>query len=200
MYVRRLRWANDILSDLEKANVDVSLLSRKVFLRECNSILLNEQDGLTYLESFFDQLFLKLGIDYRAVPTLYEHHTAFFTSSKARIDRLQREQNNYISEISAFRKVFESRSGITVSTIHGVKGGEYDVVIAYALLEDIVPNFNDSCEESAKKLLYVIASRAKKHLHLISETGRIKGGGQYRREYKPTNILNCCIFNYDNKL
>jgi len=198
MYVRRLRWANDILSDLERANIDVSHLSRKVFLRECNSILLTEQDGLAYLEAFFDQLFEKLGIDFRAVSTLAEHHDAFFTSSQARIDRLRREQGGFISEISVFRKVFESRSGITVSTIHGVKGGEYDVVIAYALLEDIVPNFNDSSEESAKKLLYVIGSRARKYLHLISETGRMSGRGIYRREYEPTNILNSCIFDYDN--
>ena len=198
MYVRRLRWANDILSDLERENIDVSHLSRKDFLRECNSILLTEQDGMTYLKVFFDQLFEKLSIDFRAVASLAEHHEAFFTSSQARIDRLQREQDCFISEISTFRKVFESRSGITVSTIHGVKGGEYDVVIAYALLEDIVPNFNDSSEESAKKLLYVIGSRARKHLYLISEVGRMRGRGRYRVEYEPTTVLNRCIFDYDN--
>ena len=133
----------------------------------------------------------------KAYPTLNEHYVSFFTSSRARIEYLQREQPDYIAEISVFRKVFEKRTGITVSTIHGVKGGEYDVVIAYALLEGMVPNFNDNSVESAKKLLYVIASRARKHLHLISEKGRMSGGGQYRREYQPTNILNSCVFVYD---
>ena len=72
------------------------------------------------------------------------------------------------------RKVFESRTGITVSTIHGVKGAEYDTVIAYALLEGMVPHFADSDGEvSANKLLYVIASRARKNLHLIAERGRM---------------------------
>jgi hypothetical protein len=42
-------------------------------------------------------------------------------------------------------------------------------VIAYALLEDMVPHFNDpNGQESAMKLLHVIGSRARKNLHLVS--------------------------------
>ncbi|MEC7291560.1 MAG: 3'-5' exonuclease, partial [Pseudomonadota bacterium] len=79
-------------------------------------------------------------------------------------------------DINTFRKVFSNRTGITVSSIHGVKGGEFDTVIAYALLEDMVPHFSDPEKESAaKKMLYVIGSRARKNLHLISERGRQKG-------------------------
>ncbi|MBL4614825.1 MAG: ATP-dependent helicase, partial [Magnetovibrio sp.] len=91
---------------------------------------------------------------------------------------------------------FENRSGITVSTIHGIKGEEYDVVIAYALLEGMVPFFGES-EQSAKKSLYVVGSRARKHLHLISERGRMYGRGHGRTEYPPTAILNQCNFNYN---
>jgi superfamily I DNA/RNA helicase len=196
MYIRRLRWASEILLALENANVNISHLSAKILLRECNSIYLNEQDGLKYLEQFFFLLFERIRIDFRIFPTLYEHHQTFFLSSRARIERLKKEQSDF-SEISAFRKVFESRSGITISTIHGVKGAEYDVVIAYALLEGMVPNFNDNSVESAKKLLYVIGSRARKHLHLISEKGRISGGGRYQQEYQPTNILKNCLFKYN---
>jgi superfamily I DNA/RNA helicase len=57
---------------------------------------------------------------------------------------------------------FKPRTGIKVSTIHGVKGGEYDTVISFGLLQDMVPNFNDPSDDSAKKLLYVIGSRAEK--------------------------------------
>jgi len=93
--------------------------------------------------------------------------------------------------------VFEVRSGVTVSTIHGVKGAEFDTVIAYALLQDYVPHFNDPAKhESANKLLYVIASRARKHLHLISERGRMKGGGW--GEYQTTAVLAACKFTYDS--
>lgn len=196
MYIRRLKWASEILLALENANVNISHLSAKTLLRECNSISLDEQDGLQYLERFFFLLFERICIDFKISPTLYEHHQTFFASSRARIERLKKEQSDF-SEIRAFRKVFESRSGITISTIHGVKGAEYDVVIAYALLEGMVPNFNDNSVESAKKLLYVIGSRARKHLHLISEKGRISGGGKYQQEYQPTNILKNCLFKYN---
>ena len=196
MYVRRLRWAGEVLAALEDADADSSSLSRKSLLRHCNSISIGEEEGLAYLEQFFDALFVNIGVDFRSIPMLIEHYDTFFESSKERIQRLQNEGTAFISEVSSFRKVFESRSGITVSTIHGIKGAEFDAVIAYALLEGMVPNFNDPDQEgSANKLLYVICSRARKNLHLIAERGRIRGGG--RGEYQPTNVLADCQFGYD---
>jgi hypothetical protein len=196
MYVRRLRWAGEILSDLDDAGVNISQLTKKSLLRYCNSTKITETDGLLYLSMFFDALFAKIGIDFTLVPFLKEHHEAFFDSSQARIDRLKKDGAQFIGDISTFRKVFENRSGITVSTIHGVKGAEYDAVIAYALLEDMVPHFNDlDAERSAMKLLYVICSRARKNLHLISERGRFNG---IRQEYQPTVKLAECHFIYNN--
>jgi DNA helicase II / ATP-dependent DNA helicase PcrA len=196
MYVRRLRWAGEVLSALDDAGASVSNLSRKAFLRECNSVAFVEADGLTYLRRFFDLLFVRIGIDYRKLPALVDHHQAFFESSQARIDRLKKEGSAFIGEIANFRRVFESRSGITVSTIHGVKGAEFDTVIAYALLEGMVPHFADPAGAvSANKLLYVIASRARKHLHLIAERGRMRGGSF--GEYKATTVLAVCGFAYD---
>ena len=117
MYIRRLRWASDILLDLDNANIDIKLITKKSLLRECNSIIIDEQDGLAYLESFFNILFENLKIDFRRVPMLIEHYNAFFNSSRSRINKLEREQSNFISDISTFRKVFKKKSGITVSTI-----------------------------------------------------------------------------------
>ena len=196
MYIRRLRWAGEIIFALNDANVDIGSLTNKSLLRECNSIDLTEQDGLTYLEQFFNELFNNINIDFRSIPSLVEHHTDFFSSSQDRIERLQEKEATFINDIASFRKVFENRSGITVSTIHGIKGEEYDVVIAYALLEGMVPFFGES-EQSAKKSLYVVGSRARKHLHLISERGRMYGRGHGRTEYPPTSILNQCDFNYN---
>ncbi len=196
MYVRRLRWAAEVLTALDDAGANVSDLSRKTLLRECNSVSLVEQDGLTYLRQFFDLLFARIGIDYCKFPALLDHHQAFFESSTARIARLTKEGAAFISDIATFRRVFETRSGITLSTIHGVKGAEFDTVIAYALLEGMVPHFADAAGDiSANKLLYVIASRAKKHLHLIAERGRMRGGG--RGEYEATRVLAVCGFTYD---
>lgn len=194
MYVRRLRWAGEVLSHLDDAGVNISNLTRKSLLRDCNSIEIAEDNGLLYLSMFFDALFAKLNIDIVLIPFLKEHHQAFFESSKARIDRLKRDGAHFVEDIGTFRKVFENCTGITVSTIHGVKGTEYDVVIAYALLEGMVPHFNDpDKQESAKKLLYVICSRARKNIHLISERERFNGIGA---EYQPTARLAECGFLY----
>lgn len=195
MYVRRLRWAGEILKDLEMAGASTSNLTRKSLLRECNTIQIDEQDGLAYLQKFFESVFTKLFIDYRLFPLLQEHYKAFFESSQARIDRLKKEGTAFIGDIEAFKKVFQSRTGITISTIHGVKGAEFDTVIAYALLEKMVPHFNDpNGQESAMKMLYVIGSRARKNLHLISERGRQQS---YGNEYMATIKLSQCKFDYN---
>lgn len=195
MYVRRLRWSKDVLEELDAAGMDVSNLSNKEFLKICNSIKVNENDGLIYLRSFFDLICENLKIQIHNFPLLEEHHTSFFASSESRIQRLIKEGNPFIGEIENFRKVFKQRDGITVSTIHGTKGEEYDTVIGFALLNDYIPHFNDSNGyENAKKLLYVLASRARKNLHLISETSR--GINYYNPDGKsPTpNLLE---YNYE---
>jgi len=195
MYVRRLRWAGEVLKDMEVAGVNIVKFNRKLLLRECNSIAINETDGLIYLKAFFESLFNRLDIDFRLFTMLREHYLAFFESSQARIDRLKREDAEFIGDIDTFRKVFQNRTGITISTIHGVKGAEYDSVIAYALLEEMVPHFNDpNGQDNAKRLLYVISSRARKNLHLISERGRYQRSGA---EYQSTLVLDECDFNYD---
>ncbi len=195
LYVRRLRWAEEVISDLSTAGADVSKFSRKQFLRACNSIKVMETDGLLYLETFFATLFEALKIDFSSFQVLQEHHNAFFDSSKSRIERLKRESEQFVGDIKSFTRVFEPRRGITLSTIHGVKGAEYDTVIAYGLLEGMVPHFADKYgEESAKKMLYVISFRAKKNLHLISEADRPRGNS---RVYEPTLTLKNYSFNYD---
>ncbi|WP_421323525.1 UvrD-helicase domain-containing protein [Aeromonas sp. 604176] len=197
MYVKRLRWAADVLYDLELSLVDVHLLTPKKLLKTINSIFIDEDDGLTYLRIFFEELFSELDIDFTLYPMLKEHHESFFNSSQNRIERLNNENGLFATDIDAFRKTFKPRTGIKVSTIHGVKGDEYDVVISFGLLQGLVPNFNDLSVESAKKLLYVVASRARKNLYLISETGRMFGYGQNRRSRQPTEILQQLNFIYD---
>lgn len=197
VYAKRLRWASDVLLDMQLALVDVQSITPKFLLRTINSISIDENNGMDYLYLFFNVLFHKLNIDFELYPMLKEHHEAFFKSSQDRIDRLRKSSDYFATDIEAFRRVFKPRTGIKVSTIHGVKGGEYDVVIAFGLLQDLVPNFNDTSEDSAKKLLYVIGSRARKNLHLISERERMTGTGQYRREYRPTDLLTNLIYQYD---
>ena len=195
LYVRRLRWSGEVLEELDNIGVDVSRITKKGLLRECNSIIVEEEDGLKYLELFFRELFNRFGIDKDSYPSLKEHYNAFFESSQKRIKRLENDGIEYAGDISIFKKVFKEKDGITISTIHGVKGAEFDTVISVGLLERIVPNFNDIDDVSiddkdrAKKLLYVIASRARKNLHLISE--------RRPKNRIVTKVLSGYRFNYD---
>ncbi|MCJ1962121.1 UvrD-helicase domain-containing protein [Novosphingobium mangrovi (ex Hu et al. 2023)] len=195
LYVRRMRWAGEVIAGLGDAGIDIPELDRKTLLRACNAITIAETDGLVFLRAFFDELCVALGIDRHACVSLQEHHDAFFGSSQKRIDRLVNEGSAAIAELAMFKKVFAGRTGITVSTIHGVKGAEYDAVIAYGLLEGMVPHFSDSDQvDAAKKLIYVVSSRARKNLHLISERGRSRG---WSGDYQPTEVLAGCAFQYD---
>lgn len=198
MYIRRLRWSSELLNDLDLAGVDISELSSKTLLRICNSIQIDETDGLTYLELFFNEVCNSLSIDKNNYPTLIEHYASFFNSSRKRIDRLVKEGNEFIGDIENFRKVFKQREGITVSTVHGVKGEEYDTMIGFAILDDYIPHFSDgNGNENSRKMLYVLASRARKNLHIISEKGRAIN--YYKPEGKtPTPSLLKYEYEYDN--
>ena len=195
LYVRRSRWAGEVIAGLDLAGVNTSAITRKSLLRASNGITSTKTDGLEYLLECFDALFAALGIDRATSPMLVEHYDAFVEGSQLRIDKLTATGGTAIAEIAMFRKVFAEKTGITVSTIHGVKGAEYEAVIAFGLLEGMVPHFKEADKIAAvNKLLYVICSRAKKNLHLISEVGRRRGQNNV---YQPTDILLACSFGYD---
>ena len=195
MLVRRMRWARNVIADLRDFGVDTSRITQRSLLRESNSLAVTESDGLAYLDRAFVALLDRLGVELRAFPSLVENREAFFASSQARLEKLQNSGAGYITDLSFFKKVFRERAGITVSTIHGAKGAEFDVVIAFGLLQGMVPHFSDSDGDvAASKLLYVLASRARKHLHLISEAGRSRGRFG---SYEPTEVLARCEFDYN---
>ncbi len=195
MYMRRTRWAEDTLSDLRSLGIDVSRLNAKSVLRALNQISIDEQDGLAFLRLYFEAAAVALGIPLMDFVQFQEHHAAFFESSGRRLDRMRNDGVAGITERSFFQRAFQNRAGITVSSIHGVKGAEYDVVIAFALLEGMLPHFNEPDKPaSARKLLYVAGSRARKHLHLFSENDRSRGRYGY---YLPTEVLLAYQYQYD---
>lgn len=195
LYIRRSRWAGEVIAALDLAGVNTAAITRKSLLRSSNAITSAETDGLKYLLECFDALFATLGLDRTSSPMLVEHYNAFVEGSQRRLDRLVADGATAIAEVAMFRKVFDEKTGITVSTIHGVKGAEFEAVIAFGLLEGMVPHFNEDDKiAAANKLLYVICSRAKKNLHLISEAARRRGQNNV---YQPTDILLACSFAYD---
>lgn len=191
MFIRRLRWSQEVLKELDLMGVCVAATTNRDLLKFCNSIKIDENDGLKYLETFFEKLSVYLSISIYDYKTLYEHHSAFFENSKKRIERLESERSPFIRNIASFRKVFKQKDGITVSTIHGVKGEEYDTMIGFALLDGYIPHFSDpNGDENADKLLYVLASRARKNLHLISEKGRAVNWYNQDGKLPTPNLIN----------
>lgn len=195
-----MRCATEVVRDLANEGINTLVLYAKRLFRESNSIRLNQPDGLLHIKEFFAKLMDRLQIDWRSHALLSEHHHAFFDNSAAKIDQLQTERAAYIGGIEFFRKVFKHRSGITVNTIHRVKGAEFDVVIAFGLPQGMIPHFSEQAEvdggiSSVKKLIYVIGSRPRKHLYLISERQRTRGGE--RGLYVPTEAFATCVFDYD---
>ncbi|MEE4679879.1 ATP-dependent helicase [Pseudomonas alliivorans] len=188
MYIRRVRWATEVLAALSDAGCECSLSSKEL-LREMNQISSDESNGMKYLEHFFSVFLEKVGIaDIASYPYLDQHHKSFFESSHKKIAKAKKDGLDLIENIDFFKRAFKPRSGITISTIHGIKGAEFENVISFSLLEGLVPHWAAKNNvDSANKLLYVICSRAKKNLFLISESKANK---------KPTNVLSAVTYPY----
>lgn len=68
--------------------------------------------------------------------------------------------------------------GVTVSTIHGAKGREWDAVFIAGLEDEITPGTRKNTNvEEERRLLYVAVTRARKVLHLSFASSRIASWG-----------------------
>jgi superfamily I DNA/RNA helicase len=197
----RMRWAKEALADLASLEGSPDLeqaLSARKFLRIVNSISSSEDEGLGYLRDVFNQLATSIGIDAVGNPALNSAYETFFAKAE---DRLASQEADLPRDIASFRRLFSHPSGVVVSTCHGVKGEEYDTVIAFGMLRGYVPHWSaiiDQPEEFGmereSKLLYVICSRAKRRLHLISESGHFTRRGN---AYETSNLLMGLRFRFD---
>ncbi|KGL37768.1 ATPase AAA [Listeriaceae bacterium FSL A5-0209] len=166
-------------------------------LKEINASkrLCQTNNGLEYFKETTVSLFCKLNITSPLYPEIFAAFESFIKETKERMER-----NKLASDIENFRKVYYSRSGITLTTAHKVKGEEYNTMIAINILDGKIPHWNeifgspDKGLGSATKLLYVICSRAKENLYLISERGYKTNKGI---EYEPTFLMKKYQFSYD---
>jgi ATP-dependent DNA helicase UvrD/PcrA len=192
MYFVRGRWAIELSDELNSVLNLKDEIKPKLLLKIINSIKSSKQNGLEYLEECFEKFLNILEIDINECPLLKQHWEYFFTSSKK---RLENPDFNYSQDIVSFKRLFNQTSGVVINTCHGIKGEEFHTVICFGLLHGYIPNWNDEDgDDASRKLLYVICSRAKKHLHLISETGRTTKGG---KAYSVTKHLNQLAYEYD---
>jgi DNA helicase II / ATP-dependent DNA helicase PcrA len=198
LYLVRLRWAREVVNEFTQ-HIGYPVLedphASRRFLRLLNSLDSAQVDGIPYLEDIFKHLLSELRIELRSHTSLEQSWDSFFEGAKMRLQR-----NNLPSSREHIYRVFNRSSGITVSTCQGIKGQEFDTVICFGLLKGYIPHWNlifgDKYNEveEAQKLLYVIASRAKRNLHLIAESGReTRRGDPYQ-----TNLqLEQLSFEYD---
>jgi superfamily I DNA/RNA helicase len=199
LYRTRLRWAGEVLRELSET-YDVSLprvvQTSRQLLRLVNSIAPRREDGLEFLDEAFTTLARVLGLNLGIHEHLAEARDLFFEKARERI-----EEDGTAADVESLKKLFKHPSGVVISTCHGVKGEEYQTVIAFGLLRGYVPNWEviingdpGIADDRASKLLYVICSRAKVSLHLIAESGRLT---RSQRPYETTPHLNALNFDYD---
>ncbi len=201
LYRTRMRWAGEVLLELVDTHcvsIPESLKTPRRLLRFINSILSEEEDGLEYLIAVFNVFLTGLDLDLNSGDALRKAYELFFEKANSRLDEIG---DNALRDIQSFQKLFRHPSGVVISTCHGVKGEEYDTVIAFGLLAGYIPNWQviiknsqSFANDQASKLLYVISSRAKRHLHLIAESGRFT---KTQNEYQTTPLLAAIDFDYD---
>ena len=190
----RQRWATELINEMKSIgiiSIEDEKTNSKYLLKSINSITSEENEGLEYLKDCFLKLFTILEIEKENNEFLILHWQTFFDGAKL---RLAKPEFNLASDIDSFKRMFKHESGVVVNTCHGIKGEEFDTVIAFGLLHGILPNKNDDSDKTANKLLYVICSRAKSELHLISELRtKNRRGDEF---YEPTNQLYDVEYDY----
>jgi superfamily I DNA/RNA helicase len=129
---------------------------------------------------------------------LSESFALFFEKAQNGFDSLETTMPKSVEE---FRSIFNQPSGVVISTCHGIKGEEFETVIAFALLKGYIPNWRviiDGTQAQANdresKLLYVVSSRAKRQLYLISESACMT---QSNRPYQTSLLLEDIENDYD---
>jgi DNA helicase-2/ATP-dependent DNA helicase PcrA len=130
----------------------------------------NTNDEIKYFGIVVESIFSACNICELSYPSIYEAYNNF-------IDKVKERSKRYLlsSELSLFFKTFKEKSGVVITSCHKIKGEEYNTVIVFGILQGKIPHweaiFSNSISDidETKKMLYVIASRAKKQLYLIAE-------------------------------
>jgi superfamily I DNA/RNA helicase len=199
----RLRWAKEALSDL-RAIAGISLPEMietpRRLLRLLNRLTSDETEGLAYLRDVFKQFLDLIKLDVETCVALKEAYNGFFGKAEK---HLTSASEALPTDVESFRRLFSHPAGVVVSTCHGVKGEEYETLIAFGLLRGFVPHWNaifggddNLATDMESKLLYVICSRAKRRLHIISESGRRT---KKKRPYETSYLLSGIDFEFDER-
>ncbi len=188
-YIKRKRYANELSEKLNNISFDEEAINSKTILSAVNSISVQfDYEIDEWIEEVIVKFCEKLRIELAKNNSFNEEMKSILNATRGRINKYKM---NY--KASDLEKFFSSSNGVKITTAHSTKGDEYEVVICTGLLEGKIPHWNDiiDCSDAhqdyvARRLLYVISSRAKKHLYLISELGHKTNRGA---PYRPTRQL-----------
>ncbi|MGC2400146.1 MAG: hypothetical protein WA510_10205, partial [Acidobacteriaceae bacterium] len=197
----RMRWAKEALADLRtiaRISLPELVATPRRLLRLLNSLSSEEREGLAYLRDVFKQFLRAIQLDVETCIALKEAYEGFFGKAEKHLANVS---DSLPTDVGSFRRLFSHPAGVVVSTCHGVKGEEYETVIAFGLLRGYVPHWNavfggdsDLATDIESKLQYVICSRAKRRLHLISECGRQT---KKKKPYETSYLLASVEFEFD---
>lgn len=110
----------------------------------------------------------------------------------SRIEKLREAFDEAILSDEYVQTQKENKFGVTISTIHSVKGLEFDYVFLVGFEENIFPNtykLEDETElEEERRVAYVACTRAKKKLYFTVTKQRMLYGSSFKNE--PSRFLN----------
>lgn len=166
-------------------------------LKAVNSSLGTEKNGIIFLQHAIHDIFKRLKIDIQMQIDLQKEYKDFIARIEDRVKRYKLPV-----DIEMFKQCFKEKEGVVINTFHGVKGEEYNTVIAFGILNGYIPHWDTIInknqqyrETETKKLLYVVCSRAQKNLYLFSEQGRMTKNGT---PLTLTNEIATLDYEYDN--
>ncbi len=181
-YSRRRRIAQSVVDDLVGMGFALSSSADVVrwILLAANSVRRPGAESMVdYVSDSIRQFCSIVGLDFDSSEAAASDLTSYTIALQSRIEYMNLE--DVAQSILAYR---EFRAGPRVTSYHSTKGEEFDVVIATGLVVGKLPNWNDvrnrpqgHTDYVTRRLLYVAASRARHHLHLISEIGHKTAAG-----------------------
>ncbi|HAS6180261.1 TPA: AAA family ATPase [Vibrio vulnificus] len=188
-FVKRRRLAIELSDKLYDAGSTQDRIDPRTLLKTVNSISLNTNSKIEpWINLVIEKFSEHLGISHHEATEAYKAKQSILNATTERMAKYGMDYK--ASDLARF---FSSSTGVKITTCHSTKGDEYDVVICTGLLNGKVPHWNDiiDCSRShqdyvARRLLYVVSSRARKHLYLISERGHKTTNGN---PYSPTSQL-----------
>ena len=195
--------ANEIISEISiyvgrQLNIeDIALLDIILQAKE------DKEKGSEFVKCGIDNILNSLQFKLTDHVDLNKMYNDFFEKMNY---RLENKKYRLTDDLGTFKKMFKEKEGVVINTCHGVKGEEYQVVIAFGLVYGKIPSIyieGTRQDEETNKLLYVIASRAKSRLYLFSEKGRKywdRGLREYFEAFPTRQLFQNKSVEYDENL